>query len=241
VLHATSFENALAYDRGSPSLEKVVGAVRKRCKRARIVVRGDSGFCREDILRWCEDQGVYYCIGFARNDKLVGMIERERKEALTLKAQAQGRCGSTATSGIMENVLKQALLDMAADRTSTALYGQQSIATVAEYAGVFAVGTIAHAHVEWHRTGASHGGDHSFKAFESGGGGEHQCPSSACATEFGLAMAAPLGRLRTASGRAALVIPLAGRTTTRRQTVGNQSWRQRDSLKKALGSSIFGS
>jgi hypothetical protein len=159
-----------AADGAVAALEKVVAAVGKRCKRARIVVRGDSGFCREDILRWCEDQGVYYCIGFARNDKLVGMIERERQEALTLKAQAQGtvrvygniwykteswsrnrrvvakaevteqgenprfvvsnftvkQCPAQrlyeeryCARGDMENVLKQALLDMAADRTST--------------------------------------------------------------------------------------------------------------------------
>jgi Transposase DDE domain group 1 len=54
------------------ALEKIVPAIRKRCRRARIVVRGDSGFCREAIMAWCEGQAeVYYCLGLARNPVLV--------------------------------------------------------------------------------------------------------------------------------------------------------------------------
>ena len=54
------------------ALEQIVAAIRKRCRRARIIVRGDSGFCREEILAWCEGQpAVYYCLGFAKNRALV--------------------------------------------------------------------------------------------------------------------------------------------------------------------------
>jgi hypothetical protein len=54
------------------ALEKIVAAIRKRCRRARIVVRGDSGFCREELMAWCESQAeVYYCLGFAKNRALV--------------------------------------------------------------------------------------------------------------------------------------------------------------------------
>lgn len=54
------------------ALEKIVPAIRKRCRRARIIVRGDSGFCREEILVWCERQApvVYYGVGLARNSVL---------------------------------------------------------------------------------------------------------------------------------------------------------------------------
>ena len=47
------------------ALEKIVAAIRKRCPGVRIIVRGDSGFCREDIMAWCESQRpvVYYCLG----------------------------------------------------------------------------------------------------------------------------------------------------------------------------------
>src|SRR6266704_5072499 len=51
--------------RGSvAALEKIVAAIRQRCPRARIILRADSGFCREEILAWCEQQNpvVYYCV-----------------------------------------------------------------------------------------------------------------------------------------------------------------------------------
>lgn len=54
------------------ALAQIVPAVRKRCRRARIIVRGDSGFCREEVMAWCEGQKeVYYCLGFAKNSALV--------------------------------------------------------------------------------------------------------------------------------------------------------------------------
>jgi len=54
------------------ALEKIVPAIRKRCHRARIIVRGDSGFGREEIMAWCESQSqVYYCLGLAKNSVLI--------------------------------------------------------------------------------------------------------------------------------------------------------------------------
>jgi hypothetical protein len=58
-----------------PALEKMVAAIRKRCRRARIIVRGDSGFCREEIMAWCEAQReVYYCLGLAKNSVLIEQL-----------------------------------------------------------------------------------------------------------------------------------------------------------------------
>src|SRR2546426_6402577 len=55
-----------------PMLEKIIPAIRKRCRRARIIVRADSGFCREEIMAWCESQPeVYYCLGLAKNSLLI--------------------------------------------------------------------------------------------------------------------------------------------------------------------------
>ena len=54
-----------------PALEKIVAAIRQRCRQARIIVRGDSGFCREEILVWCESATVYYCLGLAQNPVLI--------------------------------------------------------------------------------------------------------------------------------------------------------------------------
>jgi hypothetical protein len=53
-------------------LAQIIPAIRKRCPRARIIVRGDSGFCREEIMVWCEgQQNVHYCLGLAKNSVLV--------------------------------------------------------------------------------------------------------------------------------------------------------------------------
>jgi hypothetical protein len=54
------------------ALEQIVAALRKRCPKARIIVRGDSGFGREEIMAWCESQWeVYYCLGLAKNSVLI--------------------------------------------------------------------------------------------------------------------------------------------------------------------------
>lgn len=53
------------------ALEKIVAAIRQRCKKARIIVRGDSGFCVEELMSWCEAHGVYYCVGLAQNSVLI--------------------------------------------------------------------------------------------------------------------------------------------------------------------------
>jgi hypothetical protein len=58
-----------------PALTQVVAALRQRCRKARIVVRGDSGFCTEEIMAWCEAQpGVYYCLGLSKNSVLIGKL-----------------------------------------------------------------------------------------------------------------------------------------------------------------------
>lgn len=69
------------------ALEKIVAALRRRFPKLRIVVRGDSGFCREAIMAWCESQEeVYYCMGLARNERLQALLapalERMRERTL---------------------------------------------------------------------------------------------------------------------------------------------------------------
>ena len=62
-------------------LSRIVSQVRQRWPRTRIVIRGDSGFCREPIMSWCEDHGVEYVFGLARNVRLVRALGRELHEA----------------------------------------------------------------------------------------------------------------------------------------------------------------
>ena len=57
------------------ALEKIVKAIRKRFgRKVRIILRGDSGFCREPIMAWCENNGIYYCLGKARDNRLCAQL-----------------------------------------------------------------------------------------------------------------------------------------------------------------------
>lgn len=65
-----------------PALTKIVAAIRARCPEIRIVVRGDSGFAREEIMVWCEAQSeVYYCLGLGKNSVLIEKLVPTMAEA----------------------------------------------------------------------------------------------------------------------------------------------------------------
>jgi hypothetical protein len=67
------------------ALQQIVPAIRRRCKKARIVVRADCDFCREPILAWCEGQrDVYHCVGLAKNSVL---LERLAPALATARAR----------------------------------------------------------------------------------------------------------------------------------------------------------
>lgn len=59
------------------ALQKIVAAIRARFgKHAVIVVRADSGFCREPLMAWIEAQrNVHYCFGLARNRRLEATLK----------------------------------------------------------------------------------------------------------------------------------------------------------------------
>jgi hypothetical protein len=63
------------------ALEKIVVQIRKRFPDVQILLRADSGFMRDKILTWCEENGVKYVIGMARNNRLVGAIGKELYQA----------------------------------------------------------------------------------------------------------------------------------------------------------------
>ena len=62
-------------------LERIVGQLRAKWPKVRIVLRGDSGFCREAILSWCEAHGVDYVLGLAKNSVLIGKLRTELEKA----------------------------------------------------------------------------------------------------------------------------------------------------------------
>jgi hypothetical protein len=62
-------------------LERIVTQIRAAWPEVRIVVRGDSGFCRDNIMSWCEARKVDYVLGFAKNERLKAIIAEELKRA----------------------------------------------------------------------------------------------------------------------------------------------------------------
>jgi hypothetical protein len=66
---------------------RIVGRIRAAWPAVRIIVRADSGFCREELIKWCEDNGVHYVIGFARNERLRRMIEPQMQQAAQIHQQ----------------------------------------------------------------------------------------------------------------------------------------------------------
>src|SRR5713101_8610274 len=72
-------------------LKRIVEQLRCAWPEVRIVVRGDSGFCREELLAWCETNRVDYLLGLAKNERLKAEIVKEKEEA---KAQYQETGGA---------------------------------------------------------------------------------------------------------------------------------------------------
>ncbi len=62
-------------------LARIIGHIRARWPRVRILLRADSGFCRETIMAWAEANRVDYVFGLARNVRLTAEIATETTAA----------------------------------------------------------------------------------------------------------------------------------------------------------------
>ena len=69
---------------------RIVEEIRARWPFVRVLLRADSGFARETLMAWCEDNRVDYVFGLARNARLVAMIEAELADAKAV-AERSGR------------------------------------------------------------------------------------------------------------------------------------------------------
>ena len=62
--------------RHAPAILKLlVARLRQAWPGVRIIFRGDSGFCRWKMLRWCERHGVDYIVGLAKNTRLLALAD----------------------------------------------------------------------------------------------------------------------------------------------------------------------
>jgi hypothetical protein len=60
---------------------RIVTHLRRHWPNVQIVLRGDSGFCREHLMRWCEANGVDYLFGLAKNRRLLRILGGELHQA----------------------------------------------------------------------------------------------------------------------------------------------------------------
>jgi len=60
---------------------RIVAHIRQRWPRVRILLRADSGFAREELMAWCEANGVHFLFGLAKNDRLIAEIKTELDQA----------------------------------------------------------------------------------------------------------------------------------------------------------------
>lgn len=61
-------------------IKLLVTRLRQAWPQTRMIVRGDSGFCRQRLIRWCERSDVHYVIGVARNARLHRAVEHWEDE-----------------------------------------------------------------------------------------------------------------------------------------------------------------
>jgi hypothetical protein len=62
-------------------VQRIVTRIREVWPEIPIVLRADSGFCRDPIMTWCEDNGVDYIFGLAQNPRLLGLIKEPLEQA----------------------------------------------------------------------------------------------------------------------------------------------------------------
>src|SRR5208337_1040555 len=65
-------------------LARLVKQIRQAWPEVRMIVRGDSGFCREELMAWCEQNQVDYVLGPAKNERLKLEIAAELAQAAEL-------------------------------------------------------------------------------------------------------------------------------------------------------------
>jgi hypothetical protein len=72
-------------------VERIIKQIRQSWPEVRIILRADSGFCRESLMSWCEAHQVDYVFGFARNERLRRIIEPQMQQALGMCCNCGGR------------------------------------------------------------------------------------------------------------------------------------------------------
>jgi hypothetical protein len=62
-------------------IARIIAQIRCRWPKVRILLRGDSGFAREELMAWCEANRVHFLFGLQQNSRLNAEIARELERA----------------------------------------------------------------------------------------------------------------------------------------------------------------
>jgi len=62
-------------------VQRIVKRLRFTWPEVEIVLRADSGFCRDELMSWCEKNRVGYVFGLAKNERLVKKLRKPMREA----------------------------------------------------------------------------------------------------------------------------------------------------------------
>jgi hypothetical protein len=73
-------------------ISRIVAQIRSRWPKVRIMLRGDSGFARDELMTWCEANDVHFVFGLAKNDRL----NAEIKDELAAAEKTSRRTGKPA-------------------------------------------------------------------------------------------------------------------------------------------------
>src|SRR6266513_1362000 len=79
-----------AADGAIEEVARIVAHIRTEWPRTRIVLRADSGFARDDLMAWCEANGVDFLFGLAQNERLIAEIKTEL-DLVATKSRRTGR------------------------------------------------------------------------------------------------------------------------------------------------------
>src|SRR5262249_53829566 len=86
LLRPSNIDNAVGVLK---HLARIIERLRQVWPGVPILVRADSGFCREHLMLWCEQHGVDYLFGLAKNSRLSAAIEDELRAAHEVFTQTQ--------------------------------------------------------------------------------------------------------------------------------------------------------
>ena len=72
-------------------VKRIIDQIRQSWPAVRIILRADSGFCRNGLMDWCEDNAIDFVFGLARNSRLETVLAPQLGQAASEFAQTGQR------------------------------------------------------------------------------------------------------------------------------------------------------